>query len=400
MQYRYRAVNELGRTRYGRIEAADEAAATLQLQEQGLFPVWLKPAAGLDFGLSLGGGVRQKDFVPFCRQFAALIRSGVPLVQTLALLAEQTGNKRLRQALHRVSALVQEGESLQDAFGQQRIFPEMFVRLIGVGEFSGQLPTVLDRMADFYEKERGLRQKVVSALVYPVTVLLVAIVVSLYLLVSVVPAFVQAFEQQGVPLPLPTRITMAVSRFILDYWFLLLFLGIVFVVAGAYFRRSPQVRQWLGRVRLALPIFGTLERMNILARFARTLALLVASAVPILEALRLVGKTLGNSLYRRSLEEAAQGLSEGERIYATLERRRKLFPPMVTQMIAIGEEAGTLEFMLDKLADFYEQEVQEMTSRLHSLMEPVLIMILAVMVGGIIVSVYLPMFIMMDAIGQ
>ena len=351
-------------------------------------------------GVALLGRVRQKDFVPFCRQFAALVRSGVPLVQTLALLAEQTGNKRLRQALLQVSALVQEGESLQDAFGQQRLFPEMFVRLLGVGEFSGQLPVVLERLADFYEKEQRLRQKVVSAFVYPATVLLAAVVVSLYLLVSVVPTFVQAFEQQGIPLPLPTRITVAVSQFLLDFWYLLLLLTVLLGVMGAYLRRTPQGKQWFGRLRLAVPIFGALEKKNILARFARTLALLVSSAVPILEALRLVGKSLGNDLYRRSLDEAVQGLSEGERIYATLERKRKLFPLMVTQMIAIGEEAGKLDFMLDKLADFYEQEVQTMTSRLHALMEPVLIMILAVVVGGIIVSVYMPMFIMMDAIGQ
>jgi len=401
LQYRFRAVNADGRTRRGRIEAVDETAAALQLQEQGLYPVWLRPSADTNFGFAVVGRVRQKDFVPFCRQFATLVRSGVPLVQTLALLAEQTNNKRLRHALHHVSSLVQEGASLQEAFGQQRnVFPEMFVHLIGVGEYSGQLPTVLERLADFYEKEQILRQKVVSALVYPMTVLLVAVVVSVYLLFSVVPTFVQAFEEQGVPLPLPTQITFGISQFLLDFWYLLLVLGILLAVGIAYVRRTPQGQRWYGRFQLSVPILGTLRKKNILARFSRTLALLVASAVPILEAWRLVGKSLGDDLYRQSLEEAVQGLSEGERMHVLLERRRKLFPPMVTQMIAIGEEAGNLECMLDKLADFYEQEVHEMTSRLHSLMEPVLILILAVMVGGIIVSVYMPMFTMMDAIGQ
>lgn len=401
MQYRYKAVSEDGRTRRGRIEAVDEASATMQLQERGLYPVWLSPTTGWNVGFSLVGPIRQKDFVPFCRQFATLVRAGVPLVQTLALLAEQTNNPRLRQSLHHVSALVQEGESLQEAFGRQsNAFPEMFVHLIGVGEFTGQLPAVLERLADYYEKERSLRQKVISALVYPLTVLLVALGVSLYLLVSVVPTFVQAFEAQGIPLPLPTQITLSVSQFLLDFWYLLLAVSILLGVLVAYVYRTPQGQRWYGRIQLAVPILGTLRKKNILARFSRTLALLVSSAVPILEALRLVGKSLGNDLYRQSLEEAVQGLSEGERIHVSLERQRKLFPPMVTQMIAIGEEAGTLDLMLDKLADFYEQEVHEMTSRLQSLMEPVLILILAVLVGGIIVSVYMPMFTMMDTIGQ
>jgi type IV pilus assembly protein PilC len=255
-------------------------------------------------------------------------------------------------------------------------------------------------LADFYEKERVLRQKIVTALVYPLAVLLVAVAVSIYLLVSVVPTFVQAFEEQGVPLPLPTRITISVSRFLLDDWYLAMATGVVLILSAAYGRRTAPGQRLYGRFQLAVPILGALRQKNLLARFARTLALLLSSAVPILDAVRLTGKTLDNDLYRRVLAEVAERLSEGERMHVTLEQHRRLFPPMVTQMIAIGEEAGTLELMLDKLADFFEQEVQEMTGRLHALMEPALILILAALVGGIIVSVYLPMFTMMDAIGQ
>lgn len=400
-QFRYQAVNQAGRTRRGWIEALDETSATIQLQERGLYPVWIKPSKGVNIGFVFAGRIRRKDFVPFCRQFAALVRAGVPLVQTLALLAEQTSDKRLCQSLRQVSAHVQEGATLQDAFGQKRhVFPEMFIHLLGVGEFSGQLPAVLERLADFYEKERVLRQKIVTALVYPLAVLLVAVAVSIYLLVSVVPTFVQAFEEQGVPLPLPTRITISVSRFLLDDWYLAMATGVVLILSAAYGRRTAPGQRLYGRFQLAVPILGALRQKNLLARFARTLALLLSSAVPILDAVRLTGKTLDNDLYRRVLAEVAERLSEGERMHVTLEQHRRLFPPMVTQMIAIGEEAGTLELMLDKLADFFEQEVQEMTGRLHALMEPALILILAALVGGIIVSVYLPMFTMMDAIGQ
>ncbi len=407
-EFQYRAVNRTGRTMRGRIEAADQVAATLQLREKGLYPVMLEPADGksvlykeVDLSSLMIGRVGLKDFVPFCRQFAALVRAGVSVIQSLEILTAQTSNKALKKALEKVTADVREGNSLQEAFGRHpKAFPDMFVNLIGVGEFSGELEHVLERLADFYEKERTTRQKIISALTYPLTVLTVAVMVSIFLLINVVPTFVETFEEQGVPLPLPTQITVAVSNFLVHRWYLALLLFVLLVGLVIYGKRTPQGQVLMGRFSLAVPVLGKLSQKNLLARFSRTFALLVSSAVPILDAVDLTKKTLNNALYQRVLEETGARLREGDRIHAPLEKHRKLFPPMVTQMVAIGEESGSLDMMLDKLADFYEQDVAEMTSRLQSLMEPIMILVLAVLVGGIILSVYLPMFTMMDFIGQ
>lgn len=411
-EFQYRAVNSNGRTLRGIIEAVDQTAATVELRQRGLYPVMLDAAGDKkssllhrdikDIGkVSLAiGKVGLKDFAPFCRQFAALVRAGVTVVQSLEILTEQTNNKILKAALADVAADVREGLSLQEAFSRHpKAFPDMFVNLIGVGEFSGELDTVLDRLADFYETERATRQKVLSALTYPMAVLFVTLAVSVFLLIQVVPTFVETFEEQGVPLPLPTQIVIAVSNFLVHRWYLALLLVALIVALVIYGKRTPRGRLIFGQLALSAPVLGQLNRLNLLARFARTLALLIASAVPILDAVNLTKKTLGNALYQRALDETGERLREGERIHAPLERHRKLFPPMVTQMVAIGEESGSLDMMLDKLADFYERDVNEMTTRLQSLLEPMMILVLAVMVGGIIVSVYLPLFTMMEFVG-
>ncbi|OUM89158.1 MAG: hypothetical protein BAA01_12340, partial [Bacillus thermozeamaize] len=280
-EYQYRAVNRTGRTMRGRIEASDEMAATLQLRERGLYPVRLEPLEEksllqreVDLRSLTMGRVGLKDFVPFCRQFAALVRAGVTVVQSLEILTAQTSNKALKKALEQVTADVREGKSLQDAFSRHpKAFPEMFVNLIGVGEFSGQLETVLDRLADFYEKERTTRQKIVSALTYPLAVLTVAVAVSIFLLIRVVPQFVESFEAQGVPLPLPTRITVAVSNFMVHRWYLVLLLIILLAALMMYARRTPQGQMIWGRLTLVVPVFGKLSQKNLLARFSRTFAL-------------------------------------------------------------------------------------------------------------------------------
>lgn len=407
-EFQYRAVKRNGRTMRGRIVAADLVAATLQLREKGLYPVTLEPTDGkgvlhkeVDLSSLTIGRVGLKDFVPFCQQFAALVRAGVTVIQSLEILTAQSSNKALKKALEKVTADVREGTSLQEAFGRHpKAFPGAFVNLIGVGEFSGELENVLERLADFYEKERTTRQKIISALTYPLTVLTVAVVVSIFLLIKVVPTFVETFEEQGVPLPLPTQITIAVSNFLVYRWYLALLLLVLLVGLVVYGKRTPQGQVLLGRIALAVPVLGKLSQKNLLARFSRTFALLVSSSVSILDAVEMTKQALNNALYQRALEEAGERLREGDRIHSPLEKHGKLFPPMVTQMVAIGEESGSLDVMLNKLADFYEQDVTEMTSRLQSLMEPIMILILAVIVGGIILSVYLPMFTMMDFIGQ
>ncbi|MDI3257078.1 MAG: type II secretion system F family protein [Kyrpidia sp.] len=403
-QFRYQAVNRSGKTVRGQIEAADPAAARADLRRSDLYPVRIQPARqGRRRSGSmqrLGVRVRVQDLAVFCRQFAALVRAGVPAGRSLAILAAQTENRTLKGALEEVEGEVRRGNSLQTAFGgHSRVFPPLVVHMVGAGELSGQLDVMLDRLALFYERERATRQKIVSALTYPLVVLVVAVGVSLFLLVSVVPTFAQTFAQQGVALPLPTRITLGLSHFLIQQWYLVL--GLTAGAAASWWAigRTPQGRRWQSRLALALPVFGKLNRKNAVARFARTFATLVRASVSILDALELTKKVIGNALFEDALTDVQKDLRSGEVLGAALGRHGDLLPPLVTQMIAVGEETGTLDELLDKLADFYDADVQEMSARLSTLLEPVMILFLAVVVGLIILSVYLPMFQMMNFVG-
>lgn len=354
------------------------------------------------FGLRLGEGrVKVQTLAVFCRQFATLVRAGVPAARSVEILAAQSENRTLKRTLEAVAAEVRQGTALQRAFAAHpSVFPALFIHMVGAGEFSGQLDLMLERAALFYERERATRQKITSALMYPAVVLTIALGVSVFLLTSVIPTFAQTFAQQGVTLPLPTRITLGLSHFLTERWYLALALVAAVVggaVAGA---RTAAGKEWIGRLSLGLPVFGGLNRKHAVAQFSRTFATLVRAAVPILDGLELTKKVMGNVLYRAALTEAQEELRAGRTMAEALGRHPRLFPPMVVQMIAVGEETGTLDDLLDKLADFYESDVQEMAARLGALLEPMMILFLAVIVGLIILSVYLPMFQMMNFVGS
>ncbi|MFC4767981.1 type II secretion system F family protein [Effusibacillus consociatus] len=402
-QFRYQALNHTGKNLRGQIEASDQAAASAELRKQGLFPTKLAPInftnrkRGIDLSSFFYGRVKQKDFVPFCRQFAALIRAGVSVTQSLEVLAAQTENRTLKKALEGVREEIRQGTSMEEAFSHHRkAFSEIFVNLVGAGEHSGQLDTMLDRAATFFERQLLTSQKLISALTYPITVFLIAIGVSLFLLLSIVPTFTQTFAAQGVELPIPTQITLGISDFLLHRWYLVLILGILSVLAIAGILRSKWGRLFWDTVKLRIPIFGKLYQKSMIARFARTFSTLEAGAVPILDELELIRKAIGNKLFDKAMMEAQQSVRNGERLSAALGKYPVLFPAIVTQMVAIGEETGELESLTGNLAEFYESEVTEMSSRLGSLLEPFMILFLAGIVGLIILSVYLPMFTMMN----
>ncbi|HHY65956.1 MAG TPA: type II secretion system F family protein, partial [Alicyclobacillus sp.] len=354
------------------------------------------------FGLRLGEGrVKVQALAVFCRQFATLVRAGVPAARSVEILAAQSESRTLKRTLEAVAEEVRQGTALRQAFADhQAVFPPLFINMVGAGEFSGQLDLMLERAAQFYERERATSQKIMSAMTYPTVVLVIALGVSVFLLTSVIPTFAQTFAQQGVALPLPTRITLGLSRFLTERWYLALALVAAVVGGGIAGARTPAGRRWLGRISLAVPVFGRLNRKHAVAQFSRTFATLVRAAVPILDALDLAKKVIGNVLYQEALTEAQEGLRSGRTVAEVLGRYPRLFPPMVVQMIAVGEETGTLDDLLDKLADFYETDVQEMAARLGALLEPMMILFLAVIVGLIILSVYLPMFQMMNFVGS
>lgn len=403
-QYRYQAVNRRGQSITGQIEAEDLNKAVEELRKQGLYPMKVKSSAGKGFltneihlAFMSQRRVNLQDIVPFCRQFATMIRAGVSVTRSLEILVSQTNNRSLKKALEEVHKGVRQGMSLQEAFAvHPKVFPELFVNMVGAGEYAGQLETMLERMAVYFERQRTTSQKMVSALTYPAVVFLIAIVVSIFLLVSVVPTITQAFTQQGMELPLPTRVVIWISNCLIDYWYLAMALVIALVAGGYGVLKSQRGRLVWDKFLLRIPIIGNFYKKVVMARFTRTFSILEASAVPILDALELLNKIVGNRWFDQVMEEAQLKLRKGERLSAILEKYPVLIPPMVAQMVAVGEETGELGGLMEKMADFYETEVTEMSARLSSLLEPLMIVFLAGMVGTIILSIYLPMFSMIN----
>lgn len=394
--YAYRVRDRQGRLLTGVLEAEGAAAAAASLRARDYFVIELKEAATEDRGGSLVGffqrRVAARELALFCRQFAALIDAGVPILQSLRILSAQGAHKRLKAALAEVGADMERGSSLTEAFRRRAdVFPPVFTSLIEAGELGGQLDAVLLRLAVHFEKEHTIREKTVSALTYPAIVLTIAVLAVSVLVTFVLPTFVGILEQMGVALPLLTQMIIAASLWANQHWYLVFGGLAAAVLGGRYLVRTPTGREYWDRALLRLPIFGDLVQKIIMARFCRTFAGLVRSGVPILQALEVIKKTAGNVVVARAIQETAAEVGEGGAIAGLLEKSR-LFPPMVTQMIAVGEETGALDTLLEKLAAFYEQEVEEAVSRLSSLLEPVLIIFMGGIVGLIIISILLPMF--------
>lgn len=393
--FTYEALVSRGVRQSGRIEAEHRDEAIRKLAEDGLHIIKMKEVKlsfwtkDIEFGKKR---VKQADFVAFCRQFATLVRSGIPLVESLQVLTEQTRSKHLKQALLDVTDSVIEGTALSDSFSAHpTIFPQMFVQMIYAGEISGTLDEVLDDTATYTEKQHETAEKIKSAMVYPASVGIMAVLVSIFLLIRVIPTFVTAFQSQHLTLPLPTRIVLGISFFFTHRWYIAIIVLAVLVAAGFWGYQYPEVRNRKDRYILRIPIFGGLLQKNAMARLARTLSILFRSAVPALQALTITADVVGNRYLASTLLEARERLRSGESIVDPL-RESEAFPPLFTQMVRIGEQTGNLDEMLAKIANFYEADVATMVDRLRQLIEPVMIAFLAVVVGGIVLSALLPMF--------
>lgn len=392
----YRARNTRGRIVTGHIEADSRGAAVALLRQRRLFVVELRPAptrtgerAG--FGI-LGRGVGVKALALFCRQFATMSEAGIPLLQCLHILVQQTEHRALRAILKEVVAEVERGTSLSEAFARFRgRIPELMVNMIAAGEVAGTLDQALHRLAVHFEKEHDLREKIKSAMTYPVMVAGVSVVAMIVLLVVIVPVFTDIFNQMGATLPLPTRMLIALSNFVKKAWFALPVLAAALVFGYRALARTPRGREAIDRLVLRLPIAGPLIHKTILARFARTLATLLRSGVPLLQSIQTVERVAGNVLVARELAEVYRTIKEGGRM-ATVLGKSRFFPPMTTSMIAIGEESGMLDLLLEKIAVFYEQEVEALVARMSSLIEPLMILGVGAMVGFMALSIYLPLF--------
>jgi len=389
--YSYSARTLSGDLRRDTIDVPSRDDVISFLRSQRLIPVSVreKPAG---FSFSLGKKVKNRDIVIMTRQFSTMVNAGLPLVQALDILVKQTDSEVLEKALGTVLHDVESGNTLADAIAQHpKVFTELYVNMVAAGETGGILDTIMDRLAEFLEKNESLARKVKAAMIYPAVVSVVALGAIVVLLLFVIPTFQAMFASFDQQLPLPTRVVIAASDFLQSYWWALLAGGIG---GGSLFKgwiATSAGRLTFDRILLKLPILGNVVLKSAVSRFTRTLGTLMSSGVSILEGLEITAKTSGNRVIHDAIIESRTSIAGGESISKPLERAN-VFPPMVTQMINVGEETGDLDGMLSKIADFYDDEVDVAVEGLLKAMEPIMIVVLGSIVGGMIVAMYLPIF--------
>jgi type IV pilus assembly protein PilC len=372
----------------GEIRAAGENQVKAALRRQGVLPGKIKKRR-----MRSGKAIKPKDIAIFTRQLATMMKAGVPLLQSFDIVGRGNPNGSVTKLLNDIRTDVETGTSLSSAFRKYPLyFNALYCNLVEAGEAAGILEALLDRLAIYMEKTEAIKSKIKSALMYPASVVIVAFVVVAVIMIFVIPAFKQVFSSFGADLPAPTLIVMAISEFFVAYWWLI-FGGIggsVYFFMQAW-QRNEKVQRFMDRALLKVPVFGVLIEKSCIARWTRTLATMFAAGVPLVEALDSVGGASGNSLYADATEKIQQEVSTGTSLTSAM-TNANLFPTMVLQMCAIGEESGSVDHMLGKAADFYEAEVDEMVAGLSSLMEPIIIVFLGTLIGGIVVSMYLPIF--------
>jgi type IV pilus assembly protein PilC len=381
----------------GEIELANKDDVLAYLHKQRMIPVSVREKAK-EFRIQFGTGVKTRDVVIFTRQFATMINSGLPLVQSLDILAEQTENPNLRKTIQDVLYDVESGHTLADAMGKhQKIFSELYVNMVAAGEAGGILDTILLRLAAFLEKNDALLRKIKGAMIYPAVILSVAAIAICILLIFVIPTFQKMFSSAGVPLPLPTRIVIAASAVLQSYWWAIAIAIAAIIFGIRSFYKTDQGQLTIDALLLKLPILGDVQRKSAVSRFTRTLGTLVSSGVSILEGLEITAKTAGNRVIHDAVMGSRASIAGGETIAGPL-KESGVFPPMVVQMINVGEQTGGLDEMLTKIADFYDEEVDAAVDAMLSAMEPIMIVVLGVVVGGMIVAMYLPIFDMINTV--
>lgn len=393
-QYEYIAIAQNGEKKQGTIEKESEKAAIAELKNSGFFVIEIKKQKEniLKKEIYFSKIIKLEDLVVFTRQLATIIKAGIPILECVLILKEQSTNKRFKTVLVDIEAKLRNGEEFSSALADHpKVFPILFINMVKAGELAGNFEESLKSAANFYERENNTRQKVKSALTYPIIVGILAIAVTVFLLISIVPSFVDMYKDFGEELPLPTRIVINSSDFVIDYWYVLLGFTVLIVVALYLTNRNSKGKYYLDYLKLKLPVFGKLLQKSIIARFSRTLSSLLMSAVPILDSLNMVSQVVNNEAIAKPIRESKESLKQGNSLHEPLEKYW-VFPPLLTRMMAVGEETGSLEEMLSKVADFYESDVDNMTDQLKSLIEPLMIVFLAVVVGIIILAVITPMF--------
>jgi type IV pilus assembly protein PilC len=377
-----------GKNVRGEMRAGGEAMVSASLRRQGVMVNKVKKRR-----TSGGKAIKQKDIAVFTRQLSTMMRAGVPLIQSFDIVARGSTNPKMTRLLTDIRSDVETGTSLSAAFRKHPLyFDALYCNLVEAGEAGGILETLLDRLAVYQEKTMAIKNKIKSALIYPVAVLVVAFVVLAVIMIFVIPAFEDVFKSFGADLPAPTLVVIAMSKFFTSYWYLIFGIGggaIYFFMQS--WRRSVKMQKYMDRLLLRVPVFGELVNKSSIARWTRTLSTMFAAGVPLVEALDSVGGASGNAVFAEATEKIQKDVSTGSALTTSMQATG-VFPVMVLQMCAIGEESGSLDAMLGKAAEFYEDEVDEAVKGLSSLMEPFIIVILGTLIGGIVVSMYLPIF--------
>ena len=391
--FAYKAKTEKGKIINGRIESRNQREAIKELSHMDLIVFEVKPvSAFLNQEITFGKPLKEKDFVVFLRQFATLMDAGILVLNAVELLSEQTESDALKKALLEIAEDIKGGQPLSDSMEHYPgLFPELLVQMIRSGEVSGRLDDVLDQMATYYEKQHNLKQKVSGALTYPMVIGIFAVAVTIFMLVAIVPMFADMYASSGDKLPLITRAVLAISHFIQNFWWLLILAVLALILAVRKLKKTEPGQYFFDKIKLKIAIFGKYNQKVVMARMTQTLSSLLASSVPILQAVEVTSRVVGNKVVEGVLLKSRDSLERGESLAGPMSESW-VFPPLVIHMTKVGEQSGALDMMLKKVADIYDQEVTVATDKLQSLIEPVLIIFLAFVVGFIILSIVVPMF--------
>ncbi|MBO5425251.1 MAG: type II secretion system F family protein [Lachnospiraceae bacterium] len=396
-QYNYRAMDKGGKAKKGTVEAISEDKAREKLKAEGYIIQEIKEQGSAK---KTGGGkkVKDKDLAVFCKQFVAILNAGVTVITALEMMAEQMENKTLQRGLREAQTYVQKGGTLADAFKlNPKIFPPILVNMVAAGEMSGNLEVSFERLTTHFENSNKLSSKVKGAMTYPCVILVVVIAVVVVLLVGVIPQFEQMFEDLGSELPIFTRMLVAFSNFLKTKYYIVIAIVVAVVLGLRAFGKTEAGSLLYAKIGIRAPIFGNLTVKSAAATFSRTLSTLLASGIPLIDAIEQVAKMIKNRIIREGLLDAKVQVAKGVPLSKPI-RDMEIFPPMLPQMIKIGEETGNIEEMVDKVADYYEMEVNDATDALTAMMEPLIIVVMGVVVGGIVLAIYSPMLSMYDAV--
>ena len=401
-RYKYKAITAEGKTLEGLYEANYKDDVLVMLRQNQYFPISIveqKLGKEIDLGVFFNK-VNIKDIAIFCRQFHTMLQAGVSLISCLDILRLQTERKNLRATIVKVYEKVQQGLTLSEAMSRHSdVFPELLINMVVAGEASGNLDLILNRMAVHYEKESKIINKVRSAMVYPIVLAIVAFVVVIFLLIFVLPTFTGIFESSGTALPTPTRILLALSSFLINYWYIALGICMAVIVSIIILLKLPKVKYIIDSLKLRLPILKGINQKVVTSRLSRTLATLLSSGLPLLQVLDIVAKIVNNKVVEKGLEIAKEDVKKGVLLSVPI-KKMNVFPPMFISMLTIGEESGSIDEILDKTANYYDDEAETALEAMTKLVEPLMLVIMALLVGSIVAAIILPMFDMMNTIAM